>query len=52
MLDKMDIHRPASNDPSLDIHLPASSVNPIRLKNNPIGLDDETILQLYEGIVC
>lgn len=34
-----------------DINLLTSSVNPIRLKNNPVELDSQTIKQLYEVIV-
>ncbi len=51
MLQEMDIQNPASEHLPSDINLLTSSVNPIRLKNNPVELDVETIKQLYEIIV-
>ena len=34
-----------------DLELLSTSVNPVRLKNNPIKLNEETIHALYEVIV-
>lgn len=53
MLEEMDISNPTSESShrSSDIEILSSSVNPIRLKNNPIGLDAETIHRIYESIV-
>ena len=51
MLSDMDIQNPVSSNHTSDISFLASSVNPVRLKNNPVKLDDETIQQLYETIV-
>lgn len=42
---------PAPNRRPLDLGVLSSSVNPIRLKNNPIELDNATIRSLYETIV-
>lgn len=53
MLKEMDIKNPISelsNRPS-DLTLLTSSVNPIRLKNNPIELDAESIKLLYSKII-
>lgn len=51
MLAEMDIQNPISDNRTSDINLLASSVNPIRLKNNPVELDDQAIKQLYEIII-
>jgi alcohol dehydrogenase class IV len=50
MLAEMNIQNPVSDNRASDICLLSSSVNPIRLKNNPVKLDDQTIKQLY-GII-
>ena len=51
MLAEMDIQNPISDNRISDIGLLASSVNPIRLKNNPVELDNQAIKQLYEIII-
>ena len=51
MLVHMDIKNPVSDDRTSELSLLTSSVNPIRLKNNPVELDEETINVLYEIIV-
>ena len=51
MLSDMEIQNPISENLPSDISLLTSSVNPIRLKNNPVELDEETICRLYEIIV-
>ena len=51
MLKEMDIQNPVSEHLPSDILLLTSSVNPIRLKNNPVELDEATIRNLYEIIV-
>lgn len=48
---EMDLKNPVSNSPSSDIALLSSSVNPIRLKNNPIALSPDAITNLYQVIV-
>ena len=53
MLADMEIGNPIStigHYPSDILHL-TSSVNPIRLKNNPVELDESTIRSLYERII-
>lgn len=53
MMNDMEMEYPASDTtrrPS-DIRLLSSSVNPIRLRNNPIALDVSPIYSLYETIV-
>ena len=53
MLQDMELSSPVSETAqrSSDIAILTSSVNPIRLKNNPVELDSLTIYQLYEDIV-
>lgn len=51
MMQLMDLAYPVSEHRSSDILLLSSSVNPVRLKNNPIDLDETTIHQLYERII-
>lgn len=51
MLTEMDMQNPVSDSWLSDIELLTSSVNPIRLKNNPIELDMEAIRGLYGVIV-
>ena len=51
MLSDMEIQNPVSEHLPSDILLLTSSVNPNRLKNNPVELDEETIRSLYEIIV-
>jgi len=47
----MEMIHPVSDNYSTDIDILSNSVNPIRLKNNPIELDEPTITLLYEVIV-
>ena len=51
MLDLMEIKNPVSENRDADISLLSSSVNPIRLKNNPVELDGYAILELYKQIL-
>lgn len=51
MLTDMDIQNPVSDNRTSDIETLSKSVNPIRLKNNPVELDDPTIYSLYERII-
>ena len=51
MMKQMELSNPVSEHLSSDILLLSSSVNPIRLKNNPVGLDEEAIKFLYRKII-
>lgn len=51
MLNDMEIENPVSYCLDSDISILSSSVNSIRLKNNPIEIDTETITQLYRTII-
>lgn len=51
MLLNLGIDRPHSDARSVDIEILTHSVNPIRLKNNPVSLDEEAIRWIYNRIV-
>ena len=51
MMKQMELSNPLSEHLPSDILLLSSSVNPIRLKNNPIELNEEAIMFLYNKIV-
>jgi alcohol dehydrogenase class IV len=51
MMHEMDLDQPKSNNKIEDIKVLSSSVNPVRLKNNPVVLDIDVITDLYETIV-
>lgn len=47
----MGLGNPTSAQRQYDLEVLATSVNPVRLKNNPVALDDAAILSLYSSIV-
>lgn len=47
----LGIQNPHSETKSIDIEILTHSVNPVRLKNNPVRLDEETIRNIYERIL-
>ena len=51
MMQELEMKNPISDDHLSDILTLTSSVNPVRLKNNPIKLDFMTIRSLYEKII-
>lgn len=51
MMKEMDLKNPVSNNRDDEVHILSTSVNPVRLKNNPIELDRITISTLYNRIV-
>ena len=51
LLADMELIQPVDSVRVQSIEVLTKSVNPIRLKNNPVGLDVETIRGLYEMIV-
>lgn len=51
MLADMELIQPVDSVRVQSIEVLTKSVNPIRLKNNPVGLDVDTIRGLYEMIV-
>lgn len=51
MMKEMEMNNPVSNNLFMDIENLSSSVNPIRLKNNPVELSPEVIEMIYKKIV-
>ena len=51
MMIEMNMSYPVSHNIDSDISILCSSVNPIRLKNNPIELDLSAILQIYKVVI-
>jgi alcohol dehydrogenase class IV len=47
----MEMKNPTAGNREEEIDVLSHSVNPVRLKNNPVRLDDATIRRLYESIV-
>ena len=51
MMHDMGLSNPFSNNKEEDLAVLSQSVNPVRLKNNPIGLNPDVIKALYSTIV-
>jgi alcohol dehydrogenase class IV len=51
MMKSMELANPVSTDRTEEIDVLSTSVNPVRLKNNPVELDKQTIRALYDIIV-
>ena len=51
MMSEMELASPVANNRAEEINVLSTSVNPVRLKNNPIELDEEVIRVLYNTIV-
>lgn len=51
IMQQMELTNPVSNNLPSDILLLTSSVNPVRLKNNPVELNGEAIRELYDKIL-
>ena len=52
MMVDMDLKNPVSGDREKELKVLATSVNPIRLKNNPIKLNDDSICGVYNTIIA
>jgi len=51
MMKEMELPYPITENKDVDLFLLSTSVNPVRLKNNPIELNDATIKVLYKRIL-
>ena len=51
MMTEMDLKNPEAVNREEEIVVLSHSVNPVRLKNNPVGLDDIVISSLYKSIL-
>ena len=52
MMQEMELKQPVAGDRSMELNLLATSVNPVRLKNNPIQVDQEIAKVLYNLILA
>ena len=52
MMKKMDLHQPIAGDRKTELNVLSKSVNPVRLKNNPIQIDENTAKVLYNSILA
>ena len=51
MMRDMELNNPDSINLEGDLNILSKSVNPVRLKNNPVGIDEETAYSLYSKIL-
>lgn len=51
MMEEMDLKNPVAGNIDEELEVLSHSVNPVRLKNNPIRLSEDTILSLYKIII-
>lgn len=51
MMNDMELPNPVSDNREADLKVLSTSVNPVRLKNNPVVLDEQAIDQLYNIII-
>ncbi len=51
MMKEMEMKNPETENREKEIYVLSHSVNPVRLKNNPIVLSDNVIISLYKRIV-
>ncbi len=51
MMTQMELAKPTSQKREEELFVLSTSVNPVRLKNNPIVLDSEIIYSLYDCII-
>lgn len=51
MMKEMDLNNPAAGNREDELNVLSTSVNPVRLKNNPVGLDEKAIVSLYSIIL-
>ena len=51
LLRALEMESPTAQDKAGDLEILAGSVNPVRLKNNPVSLDTTTLKAMYERIV-
>lgn len=51
LMEKLEMNDPVSENRENDLDILAKSVNPVRLKNNPVYLSENTLRKLYEDII-
>lgn len=48
---RLGMRKPSAGDREHELDILVGAVNPVRLKNNPVGLDEDAIRSIYEKIV-
>ncbi|MBO7585390.1 MAG: phosphonoacetaldehyde reductase [Bacteroidales bacterium] len=51
LLELLDLHNPLSEDRERDLDITSTSVNPVRLRNNPVAIDERQARAIYEKII-
>ena len=51
LLMKLEMTQPVSKNRKADLEILVDSVNPLRLKNNPVAFSRDTLKALYERIL-
>ena len=51
MMAEMELKNPVAGERDVELKALSTSVNPVRLKNNPIGIDEKEAYELYSIIV-
>ena len=51
MMRELYLANPVAGNREEELHMLSTSVNPVRLKNNPVKLSDNTISHIYESIL-
>ncbi len=51
MMADMELNNPVADERDVELKALSTSVNPVRLKNNPIGIDEKEAYKLYSVIV-
>lgn len=51
MMEDMELKNPVATNKEKELDILSTSVNPVRLKNNPVGIDEKTAYALYSLIV-
>ena len=51
MLDEMEIPSPVSEDREKELSILSTSVNPVRLKNNPVAINEQQTRTIYDSII-
>ena len=51
LLHQLEIEQPVSSNRDTDLEILADSVNPLRLKNNPVAFSRDTLKAMYERIL-
>lgn len=51
MMSEMEMQKPVPVNPDDELEILVHSVNPVRLKNNPVELDEQTIMSIYKEVL-